>query len=188
MTAEARTELHERPFKVLFIDTMGPITPASQGYRYIAHVECPFSRFCWIKPLKENDAISWARFLVEEVFFDLAGFPTVLRSDRGAEFNNEIITEVNKLLGIKHTFGAAFHPQSQGYIENRHKTVNRILKAYTDKHPEDWATFAKMAQWAMRSTPREDRQGLSPFEIVTGLRPQGPLDHFFFLKPRFIAA
>ena len=31
----------------------------------------------------------------------------------------------------------------------------------------------------MRSTPRKDRGGKSPYEIVTGLKPQGPLDSVF---------
>ena len=34
----------------------------------------------------------------------------------------------------------------------------------------------------MRSTPRKDRGGKSPYEIVTGLWPQGPLQS---LKERF---
>ena len=31
----------------------------------------------------------------------------------------------------------------------------------------------------MRATPRADRDGKSPFEIITGLRPQGPLSDVF---------
>ena len=178
MTAEARTELHERLFRVLFMDTMGPIYPASsQGNRYIAHVECPFTRCCWLKAIPKNDAEEWSRFLVEDVFLDVAGFPAVLRSDLGTEFVNDVISETNKNLKIKHVFGAAFHPQSQGYIEARHKEVNTVLKSYYHKHEKDWNTLIKIAQWAMRSTPRKDRGGRSPYELVTGMKPQGPMQH-----------
>jgi hypothetical protein len=45
LTTEQRMELHDRPFRVLFIDTVGPIRPQDGPYRYIAHAECPFSRF-----------------------------------------------------------------------------------------------------------------------------------------------
>ena len=182
MTAETRTALHQRPFRVLFMDTVGPNKPTSDGFSYLGHVECPFSRYCWIKPMVTNDADEWAKFLVEDVFFDVAGFPAVLRSDRGPEFTNLVIDAVNKQLKIKHTFGAAFHPQSQGYIEGRHKTINNVLKAYVGrqgKHKDQWATFSKLAQWSMRSTPRKDRGNKSPYEIVTGLKPQGPLDAVF---------
>ena len=40
MTAEARTELHERPFRDLFMGTVGPVAPNSEGCSRIAHVEC----------------------------------------------------------------------------------------------------------------------------------------------------
>ena len=127
----------------------------------------------------ENNAETWAKFLVEDVFLDICGFPAVLRSDRGPEFVNEIIAAINQRLQVKHTFGAAFHPQSQGYIEGRHKAINNVLKAYAGKNKHHWATFSKLAQWSMRSTPRKDRGNKSPYEIVTGLIPQGPLDAVF---------
>ena len=57
LTAEQRTELHDRPFHILFIDTIGPIRPADGEYSYIAHAECPFSRFVWLEPLKENSDV-----------------------------------------------------------------------------------------------------------------------------------
>jgi len=129
--------------------------------------------------LKHNSAEDWAQFLVEGVFLDLAGFPTVLRSDRGKEFTNQVVAAVNKRLGIKHVFGSAYHPQSQGYVEGRHQVINRILRTYCADNPSQWARFAKLAQWSMRATARADRNGKSPYEIITGLRPQGPLEDVF---------
>ena len=76
-------------------------------------------------------------------------------------------------------FGASYHPQSQGYIEGRHQIVNRTLAAYSARYPTTWAKHVKLAQWAMRATPRADRADRSPFELVTGLRPQGPCDVLF---------
>ena len=50
-----------------------------------------------------------------------------------------------------------------------------VLRAYSSTHKRDWNTLMKVAQLAMRSTPRKDRGGKSPHEIVIGLLPQGPL-------------
>ncbi len=44
-TAELRSELYDGPFRTLFIDTMGPISPSDGDFRYIANAECPLSRF-----------------------------------------------------------------------------------------------------------------------------------------------
>jgi len=179
LTAEQRTELHDRPFRCIFIDTIGPIKPADGEFNYIAHAECPFSRYCWLKPLKSNTEAEWAEFLLQHVFFDLAGFPVVLRSDRGAEFTGSVVKAINDLLGVEHAFGAAYHPESQGYLEARHKPINMVLAAFARDNPGRWARRVGLAQWAMRATPREDREGKSPYELVTGLKPQGPLARVF---------
>ena len=179
LTAAERSELHSRPFRTLFMDTIGPIHPKSDGKHFIAHVECPFSKFPWLKGLEKDDAASWAQFLVDEVFFDLAGFPAVLRSDRGGPFVSDTVRAVNQLLGIQQAFGSSYHPQSQGFIEARHKPINKTIKAYTGANPHKWARYIKLAQWAMRATPRADLGGRSPYELITGLRPQGPLTTLF---------
>jgi len=179
LTAQQRTELHDRPFRTLFIDTVGPISPADGDFKYIAHAECPFSRFVWLCCMKENSEAEWAEFLTMHVYFDLCGFPTVLRSDRGSEFTGAIVKAINTLLGVEHAFGSSYHPQSQGYVEARHKVVNQTLAAYAKAHPGKWARSVKLCQWAMRATPRADRDGKSPFEIITGLKPQGPLNRIF---------
>ena len=45
LTAQQRSELHDRPFRVLFIDTLGPISPEGEnGELYIFHSEDLFGR------------------------------------------------------------------------------------------------------------------------------------------------
>ena len=160
-------ELYQRPFKTLFIDTIGPFNPESDGCRYIFHAECPFSRYCWLKASASDTEEAWAKFLMEEVFLDVCGFPVFLRSDRGSAFTSKLVEEMNRLLQITHRFGSAYHPQAQGYIEARHKPVQSILRAYVASVPENWAKCVKFAQWALRCVPREDGMGRSPYEIVT---------------------
>jgi hypothetical protein len=113
--------------------------------------------------------------LVEHVYFDIAGFPAVLRSDRGKSFTAAIVQQVNQLLGVTHSFASAYRPQSTGYIEASHKRPSQIISAYCAMHPATWFYHLKLAQWAMRSTPRADKQGMTPVEIITGLKPQGVL-------------
>ena len=71
-----------------------------------------------------------------------------------------------------------FIPRVKGTLRV-HKPINSVLRAYCGKNKYHWATFAKLAQWSMRSTPRKDRNNKSPYEIVTGLKPQGPFDSVF---------
>ena len=61
----------------------------------------------------------------------------------------------------------------------RHKPINNVLAAYCRHFPGQWTRWINVAQWAMRSTPRDNRCGKSPYEIMTGLIPQGPIDELF---------
>ena len=58
-------------------------------------------------------------------------------------------------------------------------TVNSTVAAYAASFPGRWVRRVKLCQWSMRATPRADRNGNSAFEMVTGMRPQGPLSRVF---------
>ena len=180
LSVDERTSLYDRPFRVIIIDAVGPISPkdtyCGRKCEWLLHALCPFSQYTWLHASPSDDSDEWARFLVEEVFFDLAGFPAVLKSDRGAAFTGAVIKSVNGLLGITHAFGTAYHPQSQGAIEGTHPRINTILSTYCERHGYSWARFSKLAQWALRATPRAELGHRSPYEVITGLRPQGPMD------------
>ena len=181
LTTEQRSCLYHRPFRVIMVDSVGPIRPAVGPHKlaYILHASCPFTNYCWFKAVPTIEKSEVAKFLVEEVYFDLAGFPAVLRSDRGGEFINDVVKAVNDLLGVDQAFGAAWHPQSQGHIEGGHNKLNAMLATYAETYPESWPTWMKFCQWSVRSTPRADKGGFSPYELVTGLKPHGPLHQVF---------
>ena len=41
LNVEQRTQLFDRPFRTLFMDSLGPIKPASDKNEYTFHVTCP---------------------------------------------------------------------------------------------------------------------------------------------------
>ena len=51
--------------------------------------------------------------------------------------------------------------------------------AFAKDDAANWARRVKLAQWALRAPPRADRDGRSPYELVTGMKPQGPLNRVF---------
>ena len=133
-----RSQLHLRPFRVLMVDTFGPIMPAVDGFKFVLHASCPFSGYAWFEAVKKNDSRTWAKFLVEQVYFDVCGFPAVLRSDQGGEFIGAITKATNELLGVEQVFGAGHHPQSQGHVEGGHNRLNHVLAAFTAGRPLTW--------------------------------------------------
>ena len=44
------------------------------------------------------------------------GLPRVITSDQGGEFNNDLDSELMKLMGIDHRLTTPYHPQVRWYI------------------------------------------------------------------------
>ena len=170
------SEVAEGPFRVLMIDCVGPIAPETpRGNRYCFTAVDLFTDWGWVVPLPTIDAESVATALVERVFCDM-GFPCILRSDRGTEFVNKVVSAVNSLFQIRHVLGSAYHPRGQSRIETSHIRLNEVIAKLTDEDPSEWDLKVGYAQWAWRTAPKARLGGLSPFEVVTGLRPMNPVD------------
>ena len=171
-----RTELYSRPFRVIQFDT---ITCRDQhdragGANYVLTVIDCFSRWPWLIPLKTREASEIAEGLMLRVFLGEAMFPVVMRSDNAKEFVGSVVQELNKLLGMTHITGSAYHPRSQGMIESMHKTVNHLVRGLVTDHPEDWESRLPFVQAILRIMPLKALNGRSPYEVVTGLKPKLP--------------
>ena len=118
--------------------------------KYVFTCVCCFSRWVWLKPVRSKSAEATARALMS-IFCDMGSFPTVLRSDNAAEFVGKVLKSLNDMLEIKHITGSAYHPQSQGQVESMHKTLNQLVRAVVDGHPEDWDNALMYAQLMLLS-------------------------------------
>ena len=172
VTAWSRTQHYEHPFRALQIDGI-----TCRDKYVITVIDC-FSRWCWLVPTDTKDGENVGRILLENVVLSIPCFPTILRSDRGPEFVNDVIREINRLLGVTHITGSAFHPQSQGMIESLNKKVNAVVRSLVDDNPEDWESRIPYAQGILRMTPLEALGGRSPCEVVTGIKPKLPFSLF----------
>ncbi|XP_072171978.1 uncharacterized protein [Diadema setosum] len=77
-------------------------------------------------------------------------------------------------LGIQQIKSSAYHPQSQGALERYHQTLKTMLKVYCQDNPRDWDKGIPFLLFAAREVPNEST-GFSPFELVFGHEPRGPL-------------
>ena len=79
-------------FERLSIDLTGPHVRSKKGNVYILTVVCPFTKWCECIPLRNKEAVTVARALVEQVFC-IYGTPLALLSDRGGEVDGHIMRE-----------------------------------------------------------------------------------------------
>jgi len=84
--------LVETPFSMICVDIIGPVSPPSEGYRYILTTIDMCTRFPEAVPLKDISASAVAEALLE--IFSRVGLPYKVHSDRGSQFTTVYKREV----------------------------------------------------------------------------------------------
>ena len=78
-----------------------------------------------------------AQLLLENLYKRF-GLPDKIISDRGPQFASNAFIELLKLLGIKSALSTAYHPQTNGTLEQTNQEIEAYLSIYCASHPEDW--------------------------------------------------
>jgi transposase InsO family protein len=102
--------------EVLNIDTIGPVSKDSADNCYILVIIIDyFSRFVELYPVSDTSAIPCARALLSHVCS--YGTPMTIRSDRGTQFVNGIISQLLSLLQIDHELSLAYSKEQNAIVE-----------------------------------------------------------------------
>ena len=157
---------HPTPFYQVGIDIMGPLPRTPSGFRYIVVAVDHFTKWVEARALEEADAQSITLFLYEEIICR-HGIPTILSSDKGTEFVNEMITALTATYDIKHVKTTAYHPQGNGQVERSNKIIKDILAKITPPTPGDWSHYLPSALSVIRNT-RQASTKFSPSELLYG--------------------
>ena len=169
VTGHQRTREYDGPFRYLIIDFVGPITPATpRGHRYMFTCACGWSGWYWAKPTEDDSSETAAYCLFYFVICDIAGYPTFIGSDRAKAFIEGVVKQLLEYFGITHVIGSAYHPQAQSAVERPHA---RPLRS-----EDQWDLVAPIFVWTIRTTSKIFNGDITPYEIITGLKPRTPTD------------
>ena len=101
--------------------------PESLGYNYILVVVDWFSKEVMFVPCtKEETALLTAELFRDHVWCQ-HGLPSSVVSNHGSVFASNFLGELYRLLGIKHKMSTAFHPQTDGQMEQLNCEINQYL-------------------------------------------------------------
>jgi len=139
------------PFEYCSIDLKGPLPITESGNRYILVFIDWYSRYAEAIALANKEASTVARALVNGCFCR-HGFPKFMLTDRGKEFENDLLDEICKLLGIKKLRTTPYHPESNGLIERFNRTLGQLLMAFTQSRAGDWDQYLQLLMFTYRST------------------------------------
>lgn len=137
----------------------------SQSSKYALVIIDVFSKWPEIYPVKKADAISVAKCLCNH-FIPTYGIPSLIRSDNGTHFVNEVISKVSEALGFSIKHHCSYHPQSAGLVERTNGTIKQRLRKCMEETKKPWPECLSLVKLWMRIT--QGTGGLTPFEIVHG--------------------
>ena len=103
------------------------------------------------------------------------GVPEVLVSDRDPRFTAHYYAALTRLLGVKLSMSTARHPQTDGQSEREIKTLITALRAYCNRHQNDWDDYLDMLELGFNGAVQASTQ-LSPYEMMYGMKARLPID------------
>ncbi|GKE43145.1 reverse transcriptase domain-containing protein, partial [Tanacetum coccineum] len=147
-------------------DIMASPPPLEKSSRpdFTGHIS---SEMHWVEAhaFPTNDARNVVNFLKR--LFARFGIPKALISDRGTHFCNYQMEKAMKRYGVVHRFSTAYHPQTNGQVENTNRAIKRILENTIGNNRKDWSYKLDDALWAFR-TAFKTPLGTTPFRIIYG--------------------
>ena len=86
---------------------------------------------------EDMTAHTMARILYHHYFY-IFGTPLHLMTDNDLAFTSEVVQELCNLFGVKRVCTSAYHPQSNGAIEQQHQTVIKMIGRLSQDEKANW--------------------------------------------------
>ena len=163
-----------RPFQKIHLDLTGPWKRSRNGYVCIMTAICPFTKYLIAAPIRDKTAICVAKAIVKNIFL-VHGTCDLLITDLGKEFQNEILQNITKLMGVQQSSTTSYRPSANGAVERTHSTLNGIFaKVVADNH-SDWDEWVAPVTWCYNTSYHTVTE-LSPFQLVFLRQPSMGID------------
>ena len=137
-----------------------------QRFKYILTVVNHFSKFDSAFPLRNMEAATIARVLVDGVIC-LVGAPYRILRDQGPNFEGQLFKELCKTLGIAKIRTSPYKPSTNGITERFHQTLNSMIAKCVKESQRDWDLKLPMVLAAYRASCHS-ATSLTPNRIVFG--------------------
>ena len=161
----------DRPNEVLHWDFVR-LSEAYNGQLYALVVKDDASKYVKLYPTAEATAEVVAECLMD--WFATFGISYFWVSDQGTHFKNEVIKEIQHVLGACHHFTTARCPWANGMVEVVMRDLKRCLRALLSEwrlQPNEWPRIIKLVQMALNNAASSSLGGRTPIEMMIGAKP-----------------
>ncbi len=165
-----------KPGEVLHMDFLY-MGPSEEGSKYLLLLKDDAGKYLMLVNCARAGSTEAAQGLL--TWFAFFGIVRVWVSDQGSHFKNEVIKDVQHVLGAQHHFVTALCPWANGTVEAANRAVLRVFRALLSewKMPMTaWPRLTLLVQMVLNNTPVDSLGGEAPITAMTGRKPMGQLD------------
>ncbi|KAL6735557.1 hypothetical protein Aduo_005986 [Ancylostoma duodenale] len=165
VTPPLKPFVFSKPFECVCADLL-EMGLSANGMKYVLVIVDQFSKWLGTYAIKDKSAKTIAEVLFQKWICEGGRWPRQIHTDQGTEFVNELIEELTKIAGIKHTMTKGYNSRENGGCERAIGTLQRILKKKIE-FPDFWDAMLPNAIYAYNVTPHA-ATGESPFFLLHG--------------------
>jgi hypothetical protein len=134
------------PMVHLGVDTVGTLPVDADGYNYILVIQCLFTRWVELIPIKTVDGATAGKEVLKHIC--RYGTPSSILSDNGKQFINAMIKELLEVAGIEHIKITAYSHEENGLVERSNQEVGKHLMMLINERREkdSWAQLVPLVQ------------------------------------------
>ncbi|GJV09737.1 retrovirus-related pol polyprotein from transposon TNT 1-94 [Tanacetum coccineum] len=171
-----------RCLELLYMDLFGPSAVRSYGgNRYTLVIVDDYSRYTWTRFLKDKtEAFDQFKIFSRQIQNQLGCSIVSIRTDHDREFDNEVqFGEFCNANGITHNFSAPRTPQSNGMVERKNRTLQKMSRTMLNEQslPQHfWCNAVDTSTYILNRILIRAILGKTPYELLRGRKPT--LDYF----------
>ena len=161
------------PFQIIGIDFCGPLTRTPRENQYVLVITDYFTRHIAAIALPNCTAETTAQTLFND-YFCKYGIPLTIISDQGSHFQNQLMQNIQKLIGYNHIYSTPYHPQTNGIVERFNSSFIPQISKLQDTEDNNWDEYLQAVVFAYNSGVHKTTK-YSPYELLYGRPPRLPI-------------
>ena len=164
----------EGPFALIGIDYCGLLKQTPRENQYVLVITDYFTRHATATVLPRCTAEMTVQALFNE-YFCRYGISAVILSDQGSHYRNQLIYNIQKLIGYNHIYSTPYHPQTNGIVECFNGTFVPQISKLQDTQDNNWNKYLQAVVFAYNTGVHKSTK-YSPYELLYGRLPRLPID------------
>ena len=149
------------------MDIVGPVKDSVRGFKYVLSITDHFTKYSRAVPLRDMKAHTVASAFIERWIHDFQQ-PMQLHTDKGPNFESELMHQLCDLYGIEKTRTTSYHPQGNAQNERYNQSIVDIVAKLVDRETyDDWDLQLPTGVAAYNATEHA-ATGFTPNRLVFG--------------------